>query len=128
MRTLFALRTLLPLTSETSTCLTQASVARGELSPLEFERETEEWKQKEYVLCLDDPPYYRGLYRGRIKDLRHLDDGMYRFPETSPLIHFLKLYPLLGPNRPTRVTLVFEGTLSLSPPVSTPPLRRYLLL
>lgn len=37
--------------------------------------------------------------------------------DTSTLIYFVDLHPLIGPNRPTPVTVVFPSTFSRRPPV-----------
>lgn len=54
------------------------------------------------------------FYRYRIKEFDTCTKESTVFPETSTLIHFLKLYPLLGPNRSTRGVLLVLGTFVIS--------------
>lgn len=42
--------------------------------------------------------HYQMVYKCSIGILRHLYNRIYRFPQSSRLIQFLKLFPLIGPN------------------------------
>lgn len=54
-----------------------------------------------FVLMLGD-----GLYRYMIKGLEHLYNGTYRF-HCNVYNSVLRTLPLIGPNRPIRIILVF---------------------